>query len=54
MAAACGDRSREQHFSNLFDINAKYGDVVAEEEAIGKLKLGWLVADKVSPRIGTS
>jgi nicotinamidase-related amidase len=41
VAAACGDRSREVHFSNLFDINAKYGDVVAEEEALEKLKVGW-------------
>lgn len=41
VSSACGDVSRETHFSNLFDINAKYGDVVAEKEAIEKLKLGW-------------
>ena len=41
VAAACGDRSREVYFSNLFDVNAKYGDVVAEKEALEKLKAGW-------------
>jgi len=27
--------------SNLFDLNAKYADVVSEAEAIEKLKAGW-------------
>ncbi|KAJ7463538.1 Isochorismatase-like protein [Mycena latifolia] len=38
---ACGDRSPEIHNANLFDLNAKYSDVVSEEEAIGKLEAGW-------------
>ncbi|RDW91685.1 putative N-carbamoylsarcosine amidase [Coleophoma crateriformis] len=41
VANACSDRSRETHFSNLFDINAKYGDVVSEDEAVEKLTAGW-------------
>ncbi|KAJ6595076.1 N-carbamoylsarcosine amidase [Mycena vulgaris] len=38
---ACGDRSPEIHNANLFDLNAKYSDVVSEEEAVGKLQAGW-------------
>lgn len=34
---ACGDRHPEPHNSNLFDINAKYGDVVREKEALDYL-----------------
>ncbi len=29
-----GDRMNEMHEANLFDINAKYGDVVSKEQAI--------------------
>lgn len=35
--AACGDRSPEIHNANMFDMNAKYADVVTEEEAIEHL-----------------
>lgn len=35
--AACGDRSHEIHNANMFDMNAKYADVVTEEEAIANL-----------------
>jgi hypothetical protein len=38
---ACGDRTPEIHNANLFDLNAKYSDVVCEEEAVGKLQAGW-------------
>jgi maleamate amidohydrolase len=31
---ACGDRHPGPHDANLFDINAKYGDVVSEEETM--------------------
>jgi maleamate amidohydrolase len=31
---ACGDRHEAPHRANLFDMNAKYGDVVHENEAI--------------------
>ncbi|TVY58395.1 Maleamate amidohydrolase [Lachnellula cervina] len=48
VSAACADNSREAHFSNLFDINAKYGDVVAEEEAVDSLSAGWLKRDDYS------
>jgi len=34
---ACGDRHDEPHEANLFDMNAKYGDVVSEEEILGYL-----------------
>jgi hypothetical protein len=41
VGAACGDRSEEIQTANLFDMNAKYADVVSEEEAIEHLKKGW-------------
>ncbi len=33
VADACGDRHKAPHDANLFDMNAKYADVVSEEEA---------------------
>lgn len=42
VGSACGDRSVEIQKSNLFDLNAKYADVVSEEEAVEKLKAGWV------------
>jgi len=37
VAEACGDRHPDPHRANLFDVHAKYGDVVAEAEAIAYL-----------------
>ena len=34
IAEACGDRHPDPHNANLFDMNAKYADVVSEEESI--------------------
>lgn len=34
---ACGDRHQAPHDANLFDMNAKYADVVSEREAIAYL-----------------
>jgi maleamate amidohydrolase len=34
---ACGDRHEAPHTANLFDMNAKYGDVVGQQEAIAYL-----------------
>jgi nicotinamidase-related amidase len=34
---AVGDRAELPHFANLFDIDAKYGDVVGQDEALGYL-----------------
>lgn len=34
IADACGDRHEAPHKANLFDMDAKYADVVSEEEAI--------------------
>jgi maleamate amidohydrolase len=31
---ACGDRHESPHVANLFDMNAKYADVVGESETI--------------------
>lgn len=31
---ACGDRHQAPHEANLFDMNAKYGDVVSEHETL--------------------
>ena len=36
---ACGDRHESPHVANLFDMNAKYADVVNEAEAVDYLKL---------------
>ncbi len=41
VGSACGDRSEEIQSSNLFDLNAKYADVVTEEEAIEQMSKGW-------------
>jgi len=38
VADACGDRHEAPHEANLFDMNAKYADVVSEEEAMRLLK----------------
>ncbi|KAF4624596.1 hypothetical protein G7Y89_g13575 [Cudoniella acicularis] len=40
VAKGCADMSRQVHFSNLFDLNAKYGDVVSME-AVENLKVEW-------------
>lgn len=37
IANACGDRHPDPHNANLFDMDAKYADVVSEEEAIAYL-----------------
>ncbi|ESK88429.1 n-carbamoylsarcosine amidase [Moniliophthora roreri MCA 2997] len=42
VGTACGDRSVEIQNANLFDLHAKYADVVEEREAIEKLSEGWL------------
>ena len=41
VGSACGDRSPDIQQANLFDLNAKYADVVAEAEALEKLEAGW-------------
>jgi maleamate amidohydrolase len=38
VADACGDRHEAPHEANLFDMNAKYGDVVSESETIDYLQ----------------
>ncbi|HLU07755.1 MAG TPA: isochorismatase family protein [Woeseiaceae bacterium] len=37
VADACGDRHESPHTANLFDMNAKYGDVVDEQEVVSYL-----------------
>jgi len=37
VAEACGDRHAAPHEANLFDMNAKYADVVSEAEVIAFL-----------------
>ena len=37
VADACGDRHDDPHRANLFDMNAKYGDVISEAEALDYL-----------------
>ena len=36
--AACGDRAQGPHDAALFDVQAKYGDVVEQEDALGYLR----------------
>jgi maleamate amidohydrolase len=38
IADACGDRHEAPHKANLFDMNAKYADVVGEAEVIAHLE----------------
>jgi len=38
VAEACGDRDESPHQANLFDMNAKYADVVSETEIIDYIK----------------
>ena len=38
VAEACGDRHAAPHEANLFDMNAKYADVVSEAEVLGYLQ----------------
>ncbi len=38
VADACGDRHEDPHRANLFDMNAKYGDVVSEAAVTAYLK----------------
>lgn len=38
IADACGDRHPDPHNANLFDMDAKYADVVREDETIAYLK----------------
>jgi maleamate amidohydrolase len=37
VADACGDRHEAPHAANLFDMDAKYADVVSEEETMSFL-----------------
>ena len=41
VGSACGDRTAEIQAANLFDLDAKYADVVEEAEAIQHLESGW-------------
>ena len=38
IADACGDRHEAPHKANLFDMNAKYADVIGESEVIAHLE----------------
>jgi maleamate amidohydrolase len=38
VAEACGDRHDAPHEANLFDMNAKYADVVGEAEVVAFLE----------------
>ena len=37
VADACGDRHEDPHQANLFDMNAKYADVVSEQQVLDYL-----------------
>ena len=38
VAEACGDRDEAPHQANLFDMNAKYADVISESDVIDYIK----------------
>lgn len=39
---ACGDRDEAVHKANMFDLQAKYADLVTTSQVIEKLKAGWV------------
>lgn len=41
VAEACGDRHEDPHNANLFDMNAKYADVVSEQQILAYLNGLW-------------
>ncbi|KAJ5909971.1 hypothetical protein N7504_004614 [Penicillium tannophilum] len=41
VGSACGDRTAEIQNANLFDLDAKYADVVSENEAMEYLRKNW-------------
>ncbi|KAJ5917956.1 hypothetical protein N7454_010331 [Penicillium verhagenii] len=41
VGSACGDRTLEIQNANLFDLDAKYADVVSEQEAMKHLRKKW-------------
>ena len=43
VGSACGDRTPEVQKANLFDLGAKYADIVSEEEATKNLQRKWRV-----------
>lgn len=38
---ACGDRDESVHKANLFDLSAKYADLVSTDQILEKLQSGW-------------
>ena len=38
---ACGDRDEAVHAANMFDLQAKYADLVSSNQVIAKLRSGW-------------
>ncbi len=38
---ACGDRDAQIHKANMFDLSAKYADLVTTDQVIKKLNSGW-------------
>lgn len=39
---ACGDRDEAVHAANLFDLQAKYADLVSTDKVIEKIQSGWI------------
>jgi maleamate amidohydrolase len=37
---AVGDRNPDAHEANLYDVDAKYGDVVSVQEVLDRLRAG--------------
>jgi len=47
---ACFDRTEVSHVINLFDMNAKYADVVTEQDAIASIRKVGLARGEVPAR----
>lgn len=39
---ACGDRDQAVHDSNIFDLGAKYADIVSTDDILKRLAAGWM------------
>jgi len=38
---ACGDRDEGVHKANIFDLGAKYADIVTTDDIVSKIRSGW-------------
>ncbi len=51
VADACGDRDPRPHQANLFDLQAKYAEVITLDHAVGRLRPQRLSRERVRHRL---